>query len=123
MNLEQLITAAAEKAAAKAARRTVEELRRAGLLRVTQGGTNYYKRAENLLRRYKEGDITAEQAAAVEQALAGISGERYADVVQLYYFEGKKDADIAEEIHASQRTVARGRQRLVQKLSAKIGKL
>lgn len=116
MNLSQII----EKAAEEAAKKTVAELRRAGLLRPT---TNNYKRTENLLRRYGENNVTAEQAAAVESALADISKETYAPVVQLYYFDGKTNAQIADLVHASEKTVARGRQRLVQKLSAKIGKI
>lgn len=116
MNLSQII----EKAAEEAAKKTVAELRRAGLLRPT---ANNYKRTENLLRRYGENNVTAEQAAAVESALADISKETYAPVVQLYYFDGKTNAQIADLVHASERTVARGRQRLVQKLSAKIGKI
>lgn len=115
-SLEQIIAAAAERAAKK----TVAELRRSGMLRE---GTNAYKRTENILRSYGDGTVTAEQAAAVEQALADISRETYASAVQLYYFDGKTNAEIADIIHASERTVARGRQRLVQKLSARIGKM
>ena len=83
---------------------------------------NNYKRTEKILRLYGGNRVTAEQAAAVEQALADISGEMYAEAVQLYYFGGKTNTEIADIIHTSERTAARGRQRLVQKLSAKIGK-
>lgn len=117
MNIKQIIEAAAEEAAKK----TVAELKRSGLLRATH--SNNYQRTENLLRKYGENNVTAEQAAAVERALAEINGETYAPVVQLYYFNGKTNAQIAELVHASEKTVARGRQRLVQKLSAKIGKI
>lgn len=117
MNIKQIIEAAAEEAAKK----TVAELKRSGLLRATH--SNNYQRTESLLRKYGENNVTAEQAAAVERALADINGETYAPVVQLYYFDGKTNAQIAELVHASEKTVARGRQRLVQKLSAKIGKI
>ena len=115
MNIEKLIEAAAERAAKK----TVSELRRQGLLR----SDSYYKRTETLLRMYGENNVNGEQAAAVERALAEISGETYAAAVQLYYFDGKTNTEVAEMIHTSERTAARGRQRLVQKLSAKLGKL
>ena len=117
MNIKQIIETVAEETAKK----TVAELKRSGLLRSTY--LNSYKRTEILLRRYGENDVTAEQAAAVERALAEINGETYAPVVQLYYFDGKTNAQIAELVHASEKTVARGRQRLVQKLSARIGKI
>lgn len=119
--LERIIRRAAEAAAEAAAKRTVQELKRAGALR--EGKWNEYKHAEQLLRLYgAQRGINAEQAAAVEQALASISGERYADVIQLFYFEKKTNAEIAETLHASERTVGRARQRLVQKISAKVAK-
>ena len=118
MNIERIIQAAAEAAAAAAAKRTVQELKRAGALR--DGRWNEYKRAEAILRRYGEKKIGAEQARRVEQALAGISEEPYAEVIQLFYFESKTNAEIAEMLHASDRTIQRKRQRLVQKLSAKL---
>lgn len=117
MNIEQIIEAAAERAAKK----TIAEMRRNGLIR-DGAKMNNYKRTEKVLRLYGENRVTAEQAAAVEQALADISGETYAEAVQLYYFAGKTNGEIADIIHTSERTAARGRQRLVQKLSAKIGK-
>ena len=120
LNLEQIIAAATEKAAERAAKRTVEELRKAGMLREP---VNRYKRTEYILRSYGENRVTAEQAAAVEQALAQISAQRYAETIQLYYFAGKTNTEIADIIHTSEKTAARGRQRLVQKLSANIGKL
>lgn len=115
MNLEQIINEAAD----RAAKRTIAELRKRGLLREN----SYYKRTETLLRMYGENNVNGEQAAAVERALAEISGETYAEAVQLYYFAGKTNTEVAEMIHTSERTAARGRQRLVQKLSAKLGKL
>lgn len=117
MNIEQIIEAAAERAAKK----TVAEMRRNGMVR-DASRANSYKRTEKILKLYGENNVTAEQAAAVEQALADISGEIYAEAVQLYYFAGKTNSEIADLIHTSERTAARGRQRLVQKLSAKIGK-
>lgn len=115
MNLQQIIDAAADRAAKK----TVSELRRSGLLREN----SFYKRTETLLRLYAENKVNGEQAAAIEHALAEISSETYAEAVQLYYFAGKTNQEIADLIHTSEKTAARGRQRLVQKLSAKIGKL
>lgn len=115
MKIEQIIAEAAEAAAKK----TVEELRKAGMLQQPAGR---YKRTEQLLRSYGDNTVTAEQAAAVEQALAEISCQRYAETIQLYYFAGKTNAEIADLIHTSEKTAARGRQRLVQKLSSRIGK-
>lgn len=117
MNIERLIEAAAEKAAKK----TVAELKRSGMLRDTKDLTKY-KRAEDLLRRYGEKrNITAEQAIRIEEALATISGEQYAETVHMFYFEGLTNAEIAERMHASEKTVVRKRQRLMQKLSATLG--
>ena len=114
MNLEKLIEAAAK----KAARETVTELKRSGM--IVDSGSSRYKRAEELLRNYGTGkNISAEQARRVEQALAYISGQQYADAVQLYYFENLTNAEVAERLHASERTVIRKRQRLVQILSAR----
>ena len=115
MNIERLIEAAADRAAKK----TVEELKRSGMI-VDTGGSRY-KRAEDLLRSYGTGKgISAEQARRVEQALAYISGQQYADAVQLYYFENLTNAEVADRLHASERTVIRKRQRLVQIISARI---
>lgn len=115
MNIEQIIEAAADRAAKK----TINELRRRGMLREN----SFYKRTETLLRLYSENKVNGEQAAAIEHALAEISSETYAEAIQLYYFAGKTNTEIADIIHTSEKTAARGRQRLVQKLSAKIGKL
>lgn len=115
MNIEQIIEAAADKAARKA----IAELKRSGMI-VDTGGSKY-KRAEELLRNYGAGkNISAEQARRVEQALAYIAGQQYADVVQLYYFENLTNAEVAERLHASERNVIRKRQRLVQIISARI---
>ena len=116
MNLEELIRSAAT----AAARKTVQELKRSGMIVDTGTGMTRYKRAEAILRRYGEKKIGAEQARRVEQALAGISEEPYAEVIQLFYFESKTNAEIAEMLHASDRTIQRKRQRLVQKLSSKL---
>ncbi|MBO7207257.1 MAG: hypothetical protein J6Y26_06500 [Lachnospiraceae bacterium] len=119
MNIERLIEAAADRAAKKAARETITELKRSGM--IVDSGSSRYKRAEELLRNYGTGkNISAEQARRVEQALAYISGQQYADAVQLYYFENLTNAEVAERLHASERTVIRKRQRLVQILSARI---
>lgn len=115
MNLEKLIEAAADRAAKKA----VAELKRSGMIVDAKGSR--YKRAEELLRNYGTGkNISAEQARRVEQALAYISGQQYADAVQLYYFENLTNAEVAERLHASERTVIRKRQRLVQIISARV---
>lgn len=116
MTLEQVINAAAEAAAKKAARATVLELKRSGAIKLDE--LSDYKRAETMLRLYgaKIG-IDAEDAQKVERALASIAGEHYADSIQLFYLQGKTNAEVAEILHASERTVARARQRLVQKLT------
>ncbi len=117
MNIERLIEAAAEKAAKK----TVAELKRSGMLRDARDQSKY-RRAEDLLRRYGEKrNITPDQARQIEEALATISGEQYAETVQMFYFEGLTNAEIAENMHASEKTVVRKRQRLMQKLAAKLG--
>lgn len=119
MNLEKIIQAAAEAAAEKAAQKTVRELRRAGALNTS--GMSEYKKAETKLRLYgAKWGITADDAAKIEQALAAIASEPYADTIQLFYLQRKTNAEIAEILHASERTVARARQRLVQKLTPRI---
>lgn len=119
MNIERIIQAAAEAAAEKAAQKTVRELRRSGALH-TQGMTDY-KKAETKLRLYgAKWGITAEDAERIEKALAAISGEPYADTVQLFYLQKKTNAEIAEMLSASERTVARARQRLMQKIAPRI---
>lgn len=119
MNLERIIQAAAEAAAKKAARETVTELKRSGM--IVDVGASKYKRAEELLRNYGTGkNISAEQARKIEQALAFISGQPYADAVQLYYFENLTNAEVADRLHASERNVIRKRQRLVQIISARV---
>ena len=118
MNIEQIITAAAEKAAKK----TVSELRRQGMLK--EQGFSRYKATEELLRKYgmpaAESGLAADQMVRIEQALAAVVDVPYSQTVPLYYFGGKTNAEIAEILHASERTVQRARQKLVQRLSAKI---
>ena len=115
MNLEKLIEAAAK----KAAKETVAELKRTGM--IGDVGGSRYKRTEDMLRNYGTGkNISAEQARRVEQALAYIAGQPYAETVQLYYFENLTNAEVADRLHASERNVIRKRQRLVQILSARI---
>lgn len=115
MNIERLIEAAAK----KAARETVTELKRSGML--SDIGDTRYKRTEDLLRNYGAGkNISAEQARRVEQALAYVAGQQYTDAVQLYYFENLTNAEVADRLHASERTVIRKRQRLVQIISARV---
>ena len=116
MNLEKLIEAAAK----KAAKETVAELKRSGMMKDARA-QNRSRRAEDILRRYGEKSVTPDQARNVEEALATISGEQYAETVQMFYFEGLTNAEIAEQLHASEKTVVRKRQRLMQKLSAKLG--
>lgn len=116
MNLEKLIEAAAK----KAAKETVAELKRTGMMKDARA-QNRYRRAEDILRRYGDKSVTPDQARNVEEALATISGEQYAETVQMFYFEGLTNAEIAEQLHASEKTVVRKRQRLMQKLSAKLG--
>lgn len=119
MNLEKIIQAAAEAAAEKAAQKTVRELRRSGAL-YTQKMTNY-KKAEAKLRMYgAKWGITAEDAERIEKALAAISGEPYADTIQLFYLQNKTNAEIADILHASERTVTRARQKIMQKLTTRI---
>lgn len=115
MNLEKLIEAAAK----KAAKETVAEMKKSGM--IVDPGCNRYRRAEDLLRSYGSGKgISAEQVRRVEEALAGIAEQPFSDTVQMYYFEGLTNAEIADRLHASARTVQRKRQRFVQILSARI---
>lgn len=122
MNIEQMIERAAAAAAERAAKKTVAELRRQGMLK--EQGFTRYRNAEDLLRKYglpaAESGLDAEQVIRIEQALAAINDVPYAQAVPLYYFAGKTNAEIAEILHASERTVQRARQKLVQRLSAKI---
>ncbi len=56
----------------------------------------------------------------IEDALAPLENDDYYLVIELKYFEGKQDDDIAEALHCDPRTVRRNKNRLVEKISVRL---
>ncbi len=56
----------------------------------------------------------------IEEALALLSEDEYFEIIELKYFKGKKDDDIAEALHCDPRTVRRNKNRLVEKISVRL---
>ena len=58
-----------------------------------------------------------QEVERINKALSIIAGDPYAGVVNMKYFEGKNDDEIAEALHCDPRTVRRNKSRLVGRLA------
>ncbi|MBO4520740.1 MAG: hypothetical protein J5787_05990 [Alphaproteobacteria bacterium] len=100
---------------------TVERLKAAGMLR--QIDRNAREKTEELLRQYplfkmiKGKRRTTELVAAIENALAKISEDQYAEIIRRHYFDRQGLEKIALDLNISTKTARKHKQRLVGTLS------
>lgn len=106
-----------------AATATVLRLKAAGLLK--DGTKTAYEKTEALLYQYRElcevhQPYAQRVVREIDACLESVSGDPYADVIRLYYFEGLKNKACADALYCDERTARRYRTKLVQQFSARL---
>jgi RNA polymerase sigma factor (sigma-70 family) len=85
---------------------------------------NTFEKTEKVLRMYdaltrerKKGSESEELLMRIEHGLAAIRGDRFYDVIFMYYVCGMCREEIAARFNVSEVTVSRAKKRLVEKIS------
>ena len=102
---------------------TVLQLKAAGLLQ--DDTKTAYEKTEVLLYQYpKLREVNEPYARRVVQeiddCLAAVENEPYADVIRLYYFGGLKNAACAKTLCCDERTCRRNRRKLVEQFAVRL---
>lgn len=90
-----------------AIKRSIHEYKKSGLLK--QSDNAVYSDASQILASYYAG---GEKDAAVTYALQGLRFDPYFKIIALYYKQGRRVEDIAEELGVDISTVVRNKKRL-----------
>ena len=99
----------------------IEDIRQNGVPRgsLTTGaiGTEAYQRNEAIYAIRKSMETVERAVALVDRAMAQIKGDPYYKVVEMRYFEGRSQEDIASEYNCTQQSISYNMKRLVKQLS------
>ena len=90
-----------------AIKRSIHEYKKSGLLK--QSDNAVYTDISQLLNSYFQG---GEREASITYAIQGLRFDPYFRIIPLYYREGKRVEDIAEELGVDISTVVRNKKRL-----------
>lgn len=109
--------------ARETAKTTVLQLKAAGILQ--DGGKTAYEKTETLLRQYTELSKVDQPYARrvvqeIDDCLASVADDPYADVIRLYYFGGLTNEACADMLCCDERTCRRNRKKLVQAFSSRL---
>ena len=102
MNTEELIK--------KVVRQTVDELKRAGMLR--DDTSEKYREASKILKRYYKANEEPGFMKAVGNTLSILTEDQYYSILPLYYCHGYTNESIAELLNVEVSTVTRNKKRL-----------
>ena len=102
---------------------TVMKLKAAGLLQTDE--KTAYEKTECLLRQYPDLKKVDEPyarrvAAEIDACLEAAKNDPYVSVIDLYYFQGLKNAACAQKIGCDERTSRRNRRQLVEQFSVRL---
>lgn len=101
----------------------VLKLKAAGLLESQQRSA--YEKTEALLYQYSALKKVAQPYARrvvdeIDACLEDLKNEPYIQVIELFYFEGLKNAACARELNCDERTCRRNRRALVEKMTSRL---
>lgn len=115
---KEYIELVAEKAAEKAARKTVNFLKNTGRVRFRH--TNSFKKTEEILYLYPNLPPENETRLKVDQALTKIQEFDYADIIASKYFDGLTLEQISEIYDCKQQTISQRRTKLVKIIACEL---
>lgn len=104
---------------------TVLAMKKEGMLREDLDKKSTEK-VEDLLKAYptfkevKDKHVTERMCVEVEKALAKIKGDKYYDVIEMYYFDEQPVESIATRIGCSISTASRNKTRLINELAIQL---
>lgn len=104
--------------------RTVIKLKMSGLMRDSRKSA--YQKTEELLRNYEtfkkaeDQPYTKKIVTIIADALYDLKDDVYYDIIPMIYFEGRSREDVAEYFDTTVTTISRNKNRLINKLKARI---
>lgn len=107
-----------EKAAEKAAARTVKKLKEAG--RITYVFSNSFKKTEELLYLYPKLPEDHPERKRIDKALEKIQDDDYCDVIASRYFDGLTITEISDIYDCKYQNISKKRNKLVKILASEL---
>lgn len=107
-----------EKAAEKAAMKTLNKLKDAG--RITYVFSNSFKKTEELLYLYPKLPEDNAERLRIDEALKKIEDDEYCDVIRSRYFDGLSIVEISEIYDCKYQNISKKRNKLVKILASEL---